>query len=104
MTRYFLGANEFEFAECADGADALDCFEKSEPDWVLMDWQMRRINGLEATRRIVAKHPAARILIVTQHDDSELKRAALQAGALGFVLKENLTDLPALIKTAAKTF
>ena len=45
--------------ECADGADALDCYEANRPDWVLMDWEMRT-DGLTATRRIIKAHPEAR--------------------------------------------
>ena len=93
MTKYFLGGSSFEFEECEDGADALAVYEKFLPDWVLMDWQMRRMNGIEATRRIVEKFPQARILILTQFDDEQLKKAARGAGASGLVLKEDLTEL-----------
>jgi len=78
--------------ECADGADALSCYEETRPDWVLMDWEMRT-DGLTATRRIVKAHPEVRILIVTQHDDEELRDAAIEAGAHGFVLKDDLLAL-----------
>lgn len=93
MTRFFLRDLPFEFEECADGADAIDCYEKIHPDWVLMDWEMKQMDGLTATRRIFAKHPAAKILMLTQHDDAELKAAANEAGACGFVLKDDLLDL-----------
>lgn len=93
MTKFFLRDLPFEFEECNDGADALGCYEKTRPDWVLMDWEMRRIDGLTATRRIVGKYPLAKILMVTQYDDRELKEAAINAGAKGFITKENLMDL-----------
>ncbi len=97
MTRFFLRDLPFEFEECADGADALDCYEKTRPDWVLMDWEMKRMDGLTATEKIIAKHPRAKILIVTQYDDEQLKAAAGRAGAGGFVLKENLMELRRLL-------
>jgi DNA-binding NarL/FixJ family response regulator len=78
--------------ECADGAGALDCYEANSPDWVLMDWEMRT-DGLTATRRILKAHPEARILIVTSHDDEELRTAAIEAGARGVVLKDDLLAL-----------
>jgi DNA-binding NarL/FixJ family response regulator len=78
--------------ECADGADALGCYEAHRPDWVLMDWEMRT-DGLTATRRIIKAHPDARILIVTQHDDENLRAAAIEAGARGFFLKDDLLAL-----------
>jgi DNA-binding NarL/FixJ family response regulator len=83
--------------ECADGADALACYEASRPDWVLMDWEMRT-DGLTATRRIIEAHPDARILIVTQHDDAGLRDAAIEAGARGFVLKDDLLALNSLLE------
>jgi two-component system response regulator DegU len=83
--------------ECADGADALNCYEEHRPDWVLMDWEMRT-DGLTATRRIIKAHPQARILIVTNYDDDELRTAAIEAGARGFVLKDDLLALGALLE------
>lgn len=97
LTKFFLKDLPFDFEECEDGLEAIDCYEKTRPDWVLMDWEMRRMNGLEATRRIVGEHPQAQILIVTQHDDEELKAAAHKAGARGLILKENLLDLRQLL-------
>lgn len=78
--------------ECEDGADALGCYEATRPDWVLMDWEMRT-DGLTATRRIIKAHPEARILIVTHHDDDNLRMSALEAGAKGLVLKDDLFAL-----------
>ena len=62
-----------------------------------MDWEMRT-DGLTATRRLVEAHPEARILIVTQHDDEELREAALEAGARGFVLKDDLLSIGAFLE------
>ena len=100
MIRFFLHDSRFEFEECADGSDALDCYEAFRPDWILMDWEMKRMNGLTATRRIVEAHPKARILMVTQYDDEELRQAAAEAGASGFVLKDDLLSLRSLLKEA----
>ena len=98
MTRFFLGDLSFVFEECADGADALDCYEKFLPDWVLMDWEMKRMGGLAATKHIIADFPAARVLIFTQYNDEELKEAARDAGARGFVLKDDLLGLRSFLK------
>jgi two-component system response regulator DegU len=98
MTKFFLGDLPFDFEECEDGADAIDCYEETRPDWVLMDWEMKRMNGLTATRRIVEAHPEARVLMVTQYDDAELRRAAIEAGARGFVLKDDLLSLHSFLK------
>ncbi len=54
---------------------------------------MKQMNGLKATKQIIGKFPEAKILLVTQYNDGELREAATEAGACGFVLKENLAEL-----------
>lgn len=91
-------------AECADGDEAVAAYAAqrlSEHDRVLMDLHMARVGGLEATRRVRAVFPDANIIIVTQYDDPHWRSAATQAGACGYVLKENLLDLRRLLRTAA---
>src|SRR5262245_14783914 len=83
--------------ECADGAEAPGLYAAHRPDWVLMDVEMPRLDGITATRRITGAFPAARILIVTQYNDARIRRAALDAGARGCVLKENLLELRTLL-------
>ena len=97
LVRDYLPASFDQISECADGADALGCYEATRPDWVLMDWEMRT-DGLTATRRIIKAHPQARILIVTNHDDDELRTAAIEAGARGFVLKDDLLALGSFLQ------
>ncbi|MEP7336852.1 MAG: response regulator transcription factor [Acidobacteriota bacterium] len=86
--------------ECADGAEALAAYEQhhfGEADWVLMDVEMTGMDGLTATRELRAAHPEARVIIVTKHNDEQLREAALRHGACGFVLKENLLELRSLL-------
>lgn len=86
--------------ECADGDEAVNAYAAAQPDWVLMDLQMARVGGLEATRRICARWPEARVVILTQHDDAHWRAAAQQAGACGYVLKANLLDLRRTLRAA----
>jgi len=79
--------------ECSDGADALAAYERLRPDWVLMDIGMKNVDGITATRQITTAYPQARILIVTDYNDDDLRRAAREAGASGYVVKENLLDI-----------
>jgi len=76
--------------EAADGVQAFDETIRLCPDVVLMDIAMPRLNGIEATRRIVATGSPARVVMLTTFDRSELVYDALTAGASGFLLK----DLP----------
>src|SRR5262245_25414219 len=79
--------------ECRDGREACDAYAVHRPDCVLMDIWMTPMDGMTATRHIVRMFPEARIVIVTQYDDARLRSAAQQAGACGYVLKDNLLDV-----------
>jgi CheY-like chemotaxis protein len=86
-----------EIYECADGVDALKAYFEHLPDLVFMDVRMPRMDGLAATRQIMQSYPTARIFIVTDYDEHELRAAAFAAGAVGYALKDNLTELENLI-------
>lgn len=88
-----------EIYECADGAAAMSAYLAHRADVVLMDIRMSEVDGIEATKQIRAADPEARILIVTDYDDKELRHASLQAGACGYVLKDDLLDLVRLLET-----
>jgi DNA-binding NarL/FixJ family response regulator len=78
-------------AEAADGAEAVAAVLKHHPDVVLMDIRMPEMDGLEATRRILAAEPdsSCRIIILTTFDLDQYVYAALAAGASGFLLKHS---------------
>jgi DNA-binding NarL/FixJ family response regulator len=78
--------------EAQDGTDAVRLAAELDPDVILMDVRMPGVDGIEATRRIVARDPAARVLILTTFDLDEYAFAALRAGASGFVLKDVPVD------------
>jgi DNA-binding NarL/FixJ family response regulator len=92
-----------EICECGNGAEACALYAAQHPDWVLMDVEMPGVNGLVATARICADFPEARILIVTNYDDAALRAAAAQAGACGYVLKDNLWELRQRLAATAPT-
>ncbi len=76
-------------AEAADGAEAVAAVRRTRPDVVLMDIRMPRMDGLEATRQIMAADPGeTRVLILTTYDLDHYVYAALTAGASGFLLKD----------------
>ena len=89
--------------EAADGIEAIDRVGELDPDVVLMDVRMPRLDGVEATARLVAgASDRPRILMLTTFDDDELVHAALRAGASGFLLKDALPeDLANAIRVVA---
>ncbi len=79
-----------QFIECRDGREAVAAYRQDQPDWALMDLEMQAIDGITATRQIIESFPNARVLIVTQFEGTQLRKAAREAGACGYVLKDNL--------------
>lgn len=73
--------------EASTGEEAVALAAELQPDVVLMDVQMPRLSGVEATRRIVAASPHIRVLMVTMFDDDRTVFSAMRAGARGYVLK-----------------
>jgi DNA-binding NarL/FixJ family response regulator len=89
-------------AEASNGLEAVDKAARFHPTVVLMDIRMPELDGLQATRRILAADGAARILILTTFDLDEYVYEALRAGASGFVLKDDSPEqLLAAIRTVA---
>jgi DNA-binding NarL/FixJ family response regulator len=89
-------------AEASNGLEAVDKARRFEPTVVLMDIRMPELDGLAATRRILAEDATARVLILTTFDLDEYVYEALRAGASGFVLKDDPPEqLLAAIRTVA---
>jgi two-component system invasion response regulator UvrY len=82
-----------EICECEDGEQAVLMSAKFLPDFVIMDLQMPGIDGFEATRRVLAGHPQARVIAVSHLKHPELEERARSSGACYFIRKENLFDL-----------
>ena len=97
------GAEDIEVvAEASNGVEAIDKAARFHPTVILMDIRMPELDGLEATRRILASDNGARILILTTFDLDEYVYEALAAGASGFVLKDDPPEqLLAAIRTVA---
>jgi DNA-binding NarL/FixJ family response regulator len=89
-------------AEASNGKEAVDKASRFDPTVVLMDIRMPELDGLEATRRILAADPDARVLVLTTFDLDEYVYEALRAGASGFVLKDDPPEqLIAAVRTVA---
>jgi DNA-binding NarL/FixJ family response regulator len=89
--------------EAADGHEALELVARLRPDVAVLDLRMPVQDGVALTTRIVAEHPATRVLILTTYDtDSEIERA-VEAGALGYLLKDAGRDqLTSAVRAAAR--
>jgi DNA-binding NarL/FixJ family response regulator len=74
--------------EAKTGEEAVVRAEQLQPEVVLMDLQMPKVNGIEATRRILQQSPSVRVLVVTLFEDEDSVFMALRAGARGYVLKD----------------
>ena len=96
LNRYLKNINTI--IECSDGREAVESYDKYMPDWTLMDIEMKPLNGLSATTEIISAHPQAKVIIVTQYKEPEFREAAKNAGACGYIFKENLIDIPNIIK------
>jgi CheY-like chemotaxis protein len=86
-----------ECVECKDGRDALVQYPLVRPDLVLMDIAMKELDGLGATVQLKASYAGARVCMLTEYDDPDLREAAKRAGASAYLLKEDLSQLPALL-------
>jgi two-component system response regulator DesR len=84
--------------ECDTGESAVEAYARLRPACVLMDIQMGAMDGIAATRAIRRSDPDARVIIITEHGEERYRRAAREAGASGFLLKENLLELPRLVE------
>ena len=83
------GADDIEVVgQAADGEAAMAVLARTRPDVVVMDLQMPGVDGVTATRRVVADHPGTQVLVLTSYSDAERIVAALDAGAVGYLLKD----------------
>ncbi len=78
--------------EAPDGAAAIEAYARHRPDVVLMDVRMPELDGVAATREIVTRWPEARIVILTTFDEDAYVVEGLQAGAMGYLLKDVAGD------------
>lgn len=98
-----LTANEIDVVgEAENGLEALAVIDAVVPDVVLMDLGLPELGGIEATERIVARTPGIHVVVITLYDDAQSVRAALAAGASGYVVKQASPEqIVAAVRAAA---
>ena len=79
-------------AEAGDGEEAVRLVKERDPDIVIMDIALPKLNGIEATKQIKAISPGTAVLVLTAYDDDEYVFALLEAGAAGYLLKDVSSD------------
>lgn len=90
-------------AEAADGRECITRADDLKPDVVIMDVAMPNMNGIEATRRILADHPETAVVMLSMHQDESYILQSLKAGAKGYLLKDSpREDILEAIRSAAK--
>ena len=90
-------------AEANDGREAVQLVLKHKPDIVILDIGMPQLNGIEATRQILAEHAEAQVLILSMHSDEGYVLRALKAGARGYILKNSAeADLIRAVRSVAE--
>jgi two-component system response regulator NreC len=90
-------------AEAADGRESVRLAEDESPDVVVMDIGMPNMNGIEATRRILAARPRTAVVILSMHQDESYVLRSLKAGAKGYLLKDSLrSEVIDAIRTVAQ--
>jgi DNA-binding NarL/FixJ family response regulator len=89
--------------EAADGAEAVAVVNDADPDVVLMDLSMPGLDGVTATQRVIAQRPQVQVVVLTSSAARDRVRAALDAGATGYILKDSAPDdLRAAVRSAAQ--
>lgn len=82
---------------CDSGKKAIELYHKNNPDWVIMDIDIKNLDGLAAAQRIIEIDPNAKIIILSQYDDLEYKQSAMELGAVDYVNKENLNLITTIL-------
>lgn len=91
-------SRNFDLLECSDGEEALQINKTHKPELVLMDIMMQKLDGLTACKKITEDFPKTKVIIITQLSEDEYREEAFNSGAIEFLNKENLHQLPEIIK------
>lgn len=97
LVRRWIEGLDSVICECVSVAEALQLGAELRPDWVVVDAQLKPVNGLAALRELKTRFASARFVLVSDFDDDALRGAALRAGAHACLLKEELSALRSLL-------
>ena len=100
LIRALVEGLPLSITECRHGSQALAVCAQVQPDWILLDLNLARADALAAAQRIRATSPQARVVLLAEEDSTRLQEAALQAGACGYLLKDNLIEVRRLLEAS----
>jgi CheY-like chemotaxis protein len=84
--------------EAESGEEAIDKYNKYRPEWVFMDIGLKKMDGITAARYITCEHPKAKIVMVSQFNNPRIINAAMKAGAVDYVTKDDISKLFKIIQ------
>ncbi len=88
-----------EIVEIATGEDAISGYVLHQPDCVLMDIELKKMDGFETTSKISKQYPEAKVIFVSSHDKKKFRKYSETLKRTGFVSKDNLFDLKPILQT-----
>jgi two-component system, NarL family, response regulator NreC len=88
--------------EASDGLQAIEQFNELQPDLILLDLSLQKLNGMEVARRIRELSPYSKIVFLSQESSPDVVQGALRLGASGYLLKSDATELPLAIHAILK--
>ncbi|MBI2429166.1 MAG: response regulator transcription factor [Ignavibacteriales bacterium] len=98
MIRMQVCTDDDNVIECSDGAEAVALFNQFHPDLILMDIEMKPMDGFTAAEKIFERDRNAKVVFVTDHNTSAFRTKAKKLHAVGFVSKENLHEIKNIIQ------
>jgi two-component system KDP operon response regulator KdpE len=91
------GGRDDEIFECMEGAEAVSLCALEQPDWVILDLNLARADGLRVTQQICRANPQTRVMVVADESDVRVRDRAVRAGATHYVVKERMIEIPLLL-------
>lgn len=84
--------------ECLDGDEVVTCYMENKPDWVFLDIQMEHMDGISAAKLLISQFPTARIVIISNFDNLELRKVSEEIGVKYYLNKDELFRINSIIK------
>ncbi len=84
--------------ETSSGSEAVEKYKTNLPDLVFMDVNIEGLDGIKTTKKILIEYPQAKIVMVSQYDNLKITKAAIDAGAIDYITKDNLSKLFEIVK------